>query len=414
MTTLQRSTLDSYVKSLEQITASACSYSGHLVHLTKQANEGVFDLDIFLDILESHVDNYGQVSSRLAKEFYETARKLTYPENYEALEVKNIKLKEYLRSQIEALPTDDERELVKQVRAAIDRSVKHYARDAIAYNCLIDQLKPRYARVPQGSHTCVFCLMLASRGAVYPNERAAGGLLNRYHPYCDCAIVPMFEGQTIEGYDPDGLYKRYQDCERAVRYAAEGLTGEDRTKLILAEMRRRDKDWLYSGKIPKVDISEYRKAVLKRAKKPASYKGDYLELLSKREKEVHLKNISVAQALAEHGIVMGIRDDITGATSDMRRPDALEISNNKLWEFKVVESSSDRALARNMYAKRQFINIWPNGNNTDGRIVIDGRKIKRKDDELVKLFKRRVIAEKEWLAEGLLILDDSIYRYKND
>ena len=412
MTTLQRSTLDSYVKSLEQITASACSYSGHLVHLTKQANEGVFDLDIFFDILESHVDNYGQVSGRLAKEFYETVRKLAYPENYEALESENIKLKDYLRKQIELLPDQDEREFVKQVRATIDRSVKHYARHTVAINCKADPNKVKYARVPQGSHTCVFCLMLASRGAVYPNERAAGGLLNRYHPYCDCAIAPMFEGQTIEGYDPDGLYERYQDCERAVRHAAKGLTGEDRTKLILAEMRKRDKDWLYSGKVPEIDVSEYKNAVLKRAGKSKDFQGNYLDLLNKREREIHVGNLITAQALAEHGIRVNIRDDITDTQNGLTRPDAT--IGESIWEFKSPSGSGKKTINTNMHAVSQFRNVWPDGKTHDGRVVLDARRIKKSNDEIKESFYSRSVAERSWLVESLLILDNGeLYRFIN-
>ncbi|MFB7420772.1 hypothetical protein ACFC1L_40050 [Streptomyces sp. NPDC056210] len=55
-----------------------------------------------------------------------------------------------------------------------------------------------YMRVPQGSYTCGFCIMLSSRGAVYPTKGSAGfqGVGREYHPGCDCAIRAFYEGQT--------------------------------------------------------------------------------------------------------------------------------------------------------------------------------------------------------------------------
>ena len=50
----------------------------------------------------------------------------------------------------------------------------------------------RYARVPQGASTCAWCIMLASRGAVYHTEETAG---RSGHVNCDCALVPLADGE---------------------------------------------------------------------------------------------------------------------------------------------------------------------------------------------------------------------------
>ena len=71
-----------------------------------------------------------------------------------------------------------------------------------------DPRKPRFARVPQGGETCRFCLMLASRGAVYLTEHKAGAV-SHYHANCDCKVVPDF-GDGIEGYDPSVYYDKYR------------------------------------------------------------------------------------------------------------------------------------------------------------------------------------------------------------
>lgn len=67
--------------------------------------------------------------------------------------------------------------------------------------------------MPSGGETCSFCLMLASRGAVYNTPEAA----SHAHPSCDCRIVPSFDGGCdIEGYDPDEIYRQWRRSEQRV------------------------------------------------------------------------------------------------------------------------------------------------------------------------------------------------------
>lgn len=61
--------------------------------------------------------------------------------------------------------------------------------------------------------TCEFCLMLASFGFYAKTEEAA----EHSYAHCDCRIVPGFDGvTTVKGYDPDGMYERYNDCLTAL------------------------------------------------------------------------------------------------------------------------------------------------------------------------------------------------------
>ncbi len=57
-----------------------------------------------------------------------------------------------------------------------------------------------------GAETCRFCLMLASRGAVYLSKENAGAV-DHYHANCDCKIVPDWGG-GIEGYDDAAIYRK--------------------------------------------------------------------------------------------------------------------------------------------------------------------------------------------------------------
>ena len=77
----------------------------------------------------------------------------------------------------------------------------------------------RFARVPAGRETCTFCIMLASRGAVYHTRKSAGEF-RHFHRRCDCKVVPGFEddpdAELVEGCKPKELYKvwkRFKEIE---------------------------------------------------------------------------------------------------------------------------------------------------------------------------------------------------------
>lgn len=56
----------------------------------------------------------------------------------------------------------------------------------------------RYARVPTGSKTCAWCMMLASKGAMYYSEDTAKA---GNHNNCDCVFVAMPKGKYVDGWD---------------------------------------------------------------------------------------------------------------------------------------------------------------------------------------------------------------------
>lgn len=129
-----------------------------------------------------------------------------------------------------------------------------------------DPTKPRWARVPNGP-TCEFCVMLASRGWVYWTEDSArlGGSF--HNGACDCSVVPSWGEQQLKGYDPDALYAQYKRCADTAsrlltrdeyrKYEKSFVPKTDKDKplsyetwsrnRVLAEMRTRNRRWLYSG-----------------------------------------------------------------------------------------------------------------------------------------------------------------------
>lgn len=94
-----------------------------------------------------------------------------------------------------------------QLKTLVSSQVMRLANETMVKNVSRDSGRGvRFARVPQGRETCLFCIMLASRGFVYYTKETAGEF-NHYHVHCDCKVMPGLEGTSIEGYDPD----RYLD-----------------------------------------------------------------------------------------------------------------------------------------------------------------------------------------------------------
>ena len=149
--------------------------------------------------------------------------------------------------------------------------------------CVLANVKDRgkhlkYARVPCGRETCVFCFMLASRGFAYWS-RSSAGEFDHYHSDCRCRIVPGFDDidpdSQVEGYEPSKLYSQYEDCYNAIKtpdggfdhelYQKEVAKGKyedkpedwERWKLnrLVKELRSRDNNWLWTGDSTPTDYS---------------------------------------------------------------------------------------------------------------------------------------------------------------
>lgn len=102
-----------------------------------------------------------------------------------------------------------------------DELVKQPGRDTLIQSAARNGI--RYARVPSGKRTCAFCLMLASRGAVYANKGSAGNA-RKFHGDCDCRIEPVADEGDLrrlkrDGYDPGELRDIY-DASKATRDGA--------------------------------------------------------------------------------------------------------------------------------------------------------------------------------------------------
>ena len=122
--------------------------------------------------------------------------------------------------------TDDNRhdpEVVKVITKKATGVVERHARMA-SREVVIDSVEAveydddepgdviGWARVLTGEESCPFCMMLASRGPVYPSEEAAQFISTRsrrydardpklFHDWCDCKMVMVVEGRDWEGQE---------------------------------------------------------------------------------------------------------------------------------------------------------------------------------------------------------------------
>ena len=119
------------------------------------------------------------------------------------------------------------KKLAKEGDAAFARACGEFARN-YAFRSLSETIIANvgrdrdggamFARVPTGTETCTFCLMLASRGAVYHTRKTAGEW-RRFHRGCDCKVVPSFEDDPmstlVDGKDPNDALRWYTRVESA-------------------------------------------------------------------------------------------------------------------------------------------------------------------------------------------------------
>ena len=187
-------------------------------------------------IMEGFVQGYDDVAAEFAAQWYDHRA-----EQGGARLDQAVTMTTYRPDSVDAVARYQAKKLAKGGDAAFAKACGEFARndafkslnETISANVGRDKDKGvRFARVPTGFETCTFCLMLASRGAVYHTRKIAGEF-KHFHRRCDCKVVPSFEddadAELVEGVRPKELRERY----RAIKQidSMEGLTDSDRQEL---------------------------------------------------------------------------------------------------------------------------------------------------------------------------------------
>lgn len=178
-----------------------------------------------LDVLPALAHRYGDMSSAAAAEWYSEVLKRIFDDDGADVQATNpfddTEAQALIRANAGTLFGSDAAPQVFLVFANdfLDRNVHAAGRDTVRQNAEHGKREARFARIPSGVHTCPFCAMLASRGAVYASERTAlGETKNHYHNNCNCEAVPVFgdpqdvRDLKLEGYDYDRYDKMYRNA----------------------------------------------------------------------------------------------------------------------------------------------------------------------------------------------------------
>ena len=197
------------------------------------------------DMLLRIVNNYRRTCSFVSAKYYSSLRSQQIGGRHSARTIAPLTYSDFF-------------DLVDRSNVSLTRTVglavQLACRDTLVFNGLRDSPRPRYARVPQGSNPCEFCILLASRGFAYHSKASAGG--NGVHADCKCAIVPGWgDSPRVEGFDPEDIFAKRDEVFRSIPGRMKGESQEAFTRRLTAEMRRRDDSWLRTGKVPTIDLN---------------------------------------------------------------------------------------------------------------------------------------------------------------
>ena len=187
-------------------------------------------------IMDGFVQGYDDVAAEFAAQWYDRRA-----EQGGARLDQAVTMTTYEPDSVDAVARYQARKLAKGGDAAFAKACGEFARndafrslnETISANVGRDKDKGvRFARVPTGFETCTFCLMLASRGAVYHTRKTAGEF-KHFHRRCDCKIVPSFEddadAELVEGVRPKELHKLYKQFREIDE--TEGLSAAEKDVL---------------------------------------------------------------------------------------------------------------------------------------------------------------------------------------
>lgn len=195
---------------------------------------------LVVEAVQMALANATTLAAQASADFYDASRVLSIGEPMGAVAISGYepeKTDAAIRSFVRFVERGEVEKFNDQVLQRIDYECKRSAGNSMFRNGANDTRNPKFARVPQGSETCDFCLMLASRGFVYSSKMSAGGVkLDHYHSGCDCRVVAGWDGDDVEGYDTDEIYRRWQssiDDIASERAEKRGTTVEEERSKIM-------------------------------------------------------------------------------------------------------------------------------------------------------------------------------------
>lgn len=168
-------------------------------------------------IMDGYIQGYDDIAAEFAAEWYDHRAQKSGVALDQAITMTTYKpecVDDVARYQAKKLAKGGDAEFAKACGEFARNDAFRSLNETIIANVGRDRDKgARFARVPTGFETCTFCLMLASRGAVYHTRKSAGEF-KHFHRGCDCKVVPSFErdpyAEVVEGVKPRELQERWK------------------------------------------------------------------------------------------------------------------------------------------------------------------------------------------------------------
>ena len=213
--TIPRAAVDFLTEEINGISADAQARVLRVLESISWTPDNIAECrELVIQALAAVMPTYTTMAAQASADFYDAERTLALGEPFGATAVSGYDpartdgaVRALVQRIVDGKPVQSFNDGVLE---RIDYEMKRAAGNSMLENGRADPKGPRFARVPTGSETCEFCIMLASRGFVYRSEKSAGAL-DHYHANCDCRIVASFDADTVEGYDPDDLYLKWRD-----------------------------------------------------------------------------------------------------------------------------------------------------------------------------------------------------------
>ena len=251
--TIPRAAVDFLTEEINGISADAQARVLEVLQGISWTPENIAECrDLVLQILATVMPTYTTMAAQASADFYDSARELVVGERLGAQAISGYdgaKTAGAVRAFVRFVVDGRVDTFNEQVLQRVDYEMKLSAANSTIENGKRDKRKPRYARVPTGSETCDFCLMLASRGFVYNSQSTAS--MGHVHSGCDCRIVAGWDGMEVDDYDPRSVYDRWQDAiDAKARERAErnGTTVSEERAAIMAGYGRAAKNAKRAGR----------------------------------------------------------------------------------------------------------------------------------------------------------------------
>lgn len=173
------------------------------------------------------VEQYGQAAAATAIDFYDSVRPAGSPPFTPTPVVRDELIGGgTLNWSTQPLLTENWQDSLDRTAAAIQKATMQAAIETLGEATEADPLDAKFARWPQNTDPCAYCVLRASRGAVYWSESSAE---RGDHTFCKCLITPVFPGEPLPY-----LRKPYIAAYQAGAAESDGRGA----KALLAGMRR--------------------------------------------------------------------------------------------------------------------------------------------------------------------------------